>query len=103
MRKIEINDVTFELTIPRHHVDPNYSRFGCECDIYDFYDRPSRFKVAIWEDWLNWARDTDNVVTFYISGANGFQFTISGCVQTPDGKMYNLYITRDHNRAYLVH
>lgn len=101
MRKIEINGVTFELTIPRESINANISRFGREADIYDFYDRPSHYKVAIWEDWLNWARDTDNVFTFYISSANGFQFTISGAVHY-NGHTYNLYITRDHNRAYLV-
>ena len=103
MRKIEINGVNFELIKPRHAIAANYGRFGIESDIFDFYDRPSQYKIGIWKSWLDWARDNDNVVSFHISAANCKQFSICGCVQTPDGHIYDLRITKDHNRAYLVY
>ena len=104
MKTIEINGHVFEVIKRRTPIEANLRHvFGCDSDIYKCYDRPSQYKVAIWHNWLEWALNTNNVASFYISGHNCMQFTISGCYQDPNtGDIYNLYITRDHNRAYLV-
>ena len=104
MKTIEINGKVFEVIKPKNPIEANLRyTFGCDNDIYNFYDKPSLYKVEIWHEWVEWAMNTDNVASFYISGANCMQFSIMGCYQDPStGKVYNLYITRNHNRAYLV-
>ena len=102
MRKIEINGVTFELTIPRRTVHPTHGYICVESCIFNWYDRPSQYKVEIWKDWVRWARETKGIEVFEIGGANCFQFSIIGLYVAEDGKVYNIYITSDHNRAILV-
>ena len=101
MKTITINGEYFELTQPRTETHPIQGRIGDYTDIYEFYNRPSQYKTGIWSEWLQWAHGVDGLTAFNISSANCFAFTISGCV-TIDGITYNLYITRDHNRAIQV-
>ena len=100
---MEINGVTFELTIPRKEVwvikREKWDGFNA---IYECYNKPSVYKVEIWEDWYKWAISTVGVRSFYISGYNCMQFSISGRYEDENGNVYNLHITRDHNRAILV-
>ena len=102
MKTMSINNEIFEITEPRKI---NKAWGGCiasEYQIYRFYDRPSQYKVFIWLDWLKWARNTEGIKVFEISGANGFKFTIKGLYEDEQGNLYNLLITREHNRAIKV-
>lgn len=102
-KTIEINGVTFEVTISRKEV------YAIECNcwggynaIFEVYERPSIYKQGIWEEWFKWAIDTTGVRSFYISAHNCMFFKISGLYEDENGNKYNLHITRDHNRAILV-
>lgn len=102
MRTFELNGITFELITPRYTINPYHGYFCDENCIFNWYDRPSIYKVEIWRDWLNWARETEGIKAFEISSANGFQFTIGGLYIDENGNEYNIYITRDHNRIFKV-
>ena len=102
MRTITIGNIDFELTVLRKRVaTPITGRLGSRDDIFQWYNRPSDTKISKWHDWLDWAYTTVGVVVFEICSANGYQFAIHGYYIDDDGKCYNLYITRDHNRAIL--
>ena len=102
MKTMTINNEIFEVTEPRKNI---HSISGCiagDYEIYRFYDRPSEYKLAIWMDWLKWARTTEGIKVFEIASANGFKFTIQGLYEDEQGNFYNLMITREHNRAIKV-
>lgn len=102
MRTLELNGVTFKVTKPRNPVRPFSGWFCDENAIYNCYDRPSEYKVAIWNDWLKWARETDGVTGFEISSYNCMQFTISGFYVDENGNEYNIYITKSRNELIKV-
>ena len=43
--------------------------------IYDHYERPSVYKIRIYEEWRDWALESP-VSCFTVSSANTFKFTI---------------------------
>lgn len=97
MKSKIINDEIFELIVPRKTVTPVTGYLACENDIFSFYKSPSLAKLEIWHSWIIWASECKNIKSFYISGHNCMQFTISGLIYIND-EPYNIYITRDHNR-----
>ena len=102
-KTMQINGVTFELTIPREEVHAiKRDRWDDFNAIFKCYERPSIYKQDIWGGWFKWAVDTIGVRSFYISGHNCMQFSIRGLYEDAYGVQYNLHITRDHNRAILV-
>lgn len=68
-------------------------------DIYDVYDKPSYFKVRVWEKWTRWL---DSIINnggngvLYISGHNSCTFTIAGWVNV-NNKDYRIKITKAYN------
>ena len=102
MRTLEINGRTFQLIIKRDTVKAVSGYICDEQNIFYWYKRPSRTKVNIWHNWLEWARETEGIKVFEISGANCMQFSIKGLYIDECSRQYNLYITRDNNKAYLV-
>lgn len=68
-------------------------------EIESVYGRPSDTKVAIWHDWCKWAYDND--ASLDICSHSCMFFSISGKVKH-DEKVYALYITYAHNRAYEI-
>lgn len=102
-KTININGVDFEVLKPRNSVKPFKGNFGAPDEIYQCYDRPSRYKVGIWEDWYNWALATDGVRRFEITSYNCMQFTIRGLYEDENGDLYNLVITKMHNKAIKVY
>jgi len=102
MKTIDINGCTFEVIKPRNEVRPFVGRFCDESAIFCHYDRPSISKVKIWKSWLDWAHETDGVVSFEICSSNDYQFTIAGLYIDDNGDEYNIYITKAHNRLYKV-
>lgn len=102
MKTITIGNIDFELTIPRKRIAKPVTGFlGSREDIFQWYERPSIYKVDIWHDWLDWAYTTDGVIVFEICSANCNTFSIHGYYIADDGKCYNLWITKAHNRAIL--
>lgn len=104
-KTITINGEEFELcnatTVNRHD---RFITGAAYDEIYDVYDRPSSAKVNIWHAWCNWCSECNAKIGacgLRISGHNCNQFSISGNV-TFEGHVYHLWITRDHNRAYIV-
>lgn len=102
-KTIEINGVSFELTIPRKEVHAiERDKWDGYNAIFECYDRPSIYKQDIWEEWFKWAVDTIGVRSFYICGHSCMTFSIAGLYEDANGEQYNLYITRDHNRVIKV-
>ena len=102
MKTFTINGETFEVIKPRRKV---YAYRGWFCDEYAIfyaYGRPSIYKIGIWRDWVKWARNTEGVKSFEITGHNGFQFTIGGLYVDENGKEFNIYITKCHRQLIEV-
>ena len=71
--------------------------------IYDHYDKPSVYKVGIYEEWRDWALESP-VCCFSVTSANTFCFTIE-CVlydEETNEDIGLIVITKSHNRLYLV-
>lgn len=69
-------------------------------DIFEAYDKPSIYKVRIWETWLEELRPYCN--TIYISSRNGFMFTIGGELVLPTtGEVVPFYITKTRQEIYI--
>lgn len=102
MKKTKVvNGVSFELHISNMH--PVAPITGCnEYAIYEEYQDPSPLKVHLWKNWCKWCRELNEVgieCGIEIGSKNCFMFTIKGSLRYND-KVYDLYITKDHNRIY---
>lgn len=102
MKTMVINGATFEVTRPRKNKpDFNMAMRYDGRGLYNYYERPSHIKELIWAMWRNWAQDVDSIITFGISGANAFRFTITGTYIDDFGQRWVLYITAARNRVIL--
>lgn len=97
-KMITIGDERFELCGTTSGSKKFYAGAAYD-EIYEVYGRPSDTKVAIWHDWCKWAYKNDAELS--ISGHSCMFFSISGKVAVGD-KVYALYITAAHNRAYEI-
>lgn len=69
-------------------------------NIYDAYDRPSIYKVRIWEDWVEELSKFS--ASIYIPSRNGFQFSIDGELVLPTtGEIVPYYITKTRQEIYV--
>ena len=104
MKTLTLNGHTFKVTRPRKDIPSNCTcGMGSENSIYEHYGRPSDTKVAIWESWLKWAKETDGVTDFNICSANGYMFTIHGFYYDEENDHgYNIYITPSKNELIEV-
>lgn len=104
-KNFEINGVVFE----NNGTSEEKAVYGCEfchSDIFNAYGRPSVYKESIWKEWCNWAEelydaDKDNYAWIEISSHNSQTFSIIGQVRE-HGQSYAIYITKAHNRAWLI-
>lgn len=96
MKKVTINGVSFELTKTAiNHLDDYKAD-----DIFGAYEKPSSTKIECWFRWSSWIERSGQA---WIATANTFNFTIAGLMNdTTTGKLYAIYITKDHRRAYEV-
>ena len=106
MRKgtVTINGETFELFKSDSHDKEIVTNGAAYDEIYEAYGRPSIAKVQIWHDWCEWCYTLNQngiPCTLKIGSHTFSQFSISGMVKF-GGHVYSLWITRDHNRAYLI-
>ena len=103
---VTINGVKFEL-YDDGRVDDGTCMNGATYDeIYSVYDRPSQTKVSTWRAWCEWVYQLHkNCVDagIVISSHNTMMYSIYGEVRREDGTKYELWITRDHNRAFRTH
>lgn len=106
MKELKIGSEWFEVIRPRKH-KPEYAVPSPwdYTDIYQAYERPSIYKVHIWDYWNNFYGD--DVYKFgipFISSRNCFTFTI--VFNVFDNITYEwigiAIITKDYNRLYLV-
>lgn len=107
MRKgtVTINDVEFELFKADPGASAMFKGTGAAYDeIYEAYGRPSYTKVQVWHEWCEWCYTLNQngiPCTLKIGSHSSHQFSINGKVKF-GGQVYSLWITRDHNRAYLI-
>lgn len=107
MRKgtVTINGVEFELFKADAGASARFTVTGAAYDeIYDAYVRPSYTKVKVWHSWCEWCYELNkngSPCELMIASHNCMRFSIAGKVQH-GGHVYELWITRCHNRAYLV-
>ena len=98
----EINGMYFEFIKPRNWYQTNILYgIGENDEIFKHYTKPSTTKQEIWKEWVQWANDTEGVVGLHISGANCNTFSIKGWYIEED-KKYFIWITKCHNKMYLV-
>ncbi len=98
----EINGMYFEIIKPRTWYQTNILYgIGENDEIFNHYTKPSTTKQEIWKEWVQWAHHTKGVVGLHISGANCNTFSIKGWY-IEDGKTYFIWITKCHNKMYLV-
>ena len=107
MRKkgtIVINGVVFELNHEDSCDSVNFVSGAAYDEINNVYYRPSYAKVSVWHSWCDWCfHNIENGIpcTLEIAGHNCNMFSISGKINY-EGHVYRLWITRDHNRAFLI-
>ena len=107
MRKriVTINGEAFELFKADAGASARFTGTGAVYDeIYDAYGRPSYTKVQVWHEWCEWCYELNksgNPCALWIAGHTCSSFSIAGKVQY-NGHMYRLWITKCHNRAYLI-
>ena len=102
---VTINGETFELFKADAGASARFTGTGAAYDeIYDAYVRPSYIKVGIWHDWCDWCYELNKSVNpceLWVAGHTCSSFSIGGKVQY-NGHVYQLWITKCHNRAYLI-
>lgn len=102
MANVTINGETFRIYKPRkYQAQKQYFEKYDGMDLYNYYERPSETKQAIWHSWDMWARDTAEVLTFGICSANGFRFSIAGTLIW-DGALYGINITASKNELVFI-
>ena len=105
MKTIDICGKTFEVIKPRKPIS-DFSGYTRGSTLDHYYAKPSHSKIRIYNEWCDWVRDVSNsdygyVTNFGVSSANTFQFTITFRLAWMDN-IYVAFITRDHNRLYLL-
>ena len=105
-KNVSINGVTFEL-YDDGRLDTGKIHSGAAYDdIFNAYRKPSIYKVNSWHAWCEWVYECMKLgmdVTLEISSHNCNMYSISGEVRDTDCTKYELWITRDHNRAFRTH
>lgn len=109
MRYETIYGETFEVIKPRkREIKPFYPTNWDYADIYEAYERPSRIKVEIWEDWCRYGIEDDeryHIGCPWITARNTFGFTVTMNVYDKENDyafVGIMVITCDHNRLYLA-
>ena len=105
-KNVVINGVTFEL-YDDGRLDTGKIYSGAEYyDIMRAYSKPSIYKINSWHKWCEWVHNCMKLgidAKLEISSHNSSTYSITGAVRDTDGTKYELWITRDHNRAFRTH
>lgn len=105
MKTMTINGIEFEVIHPRKY-DPRADVEAVkDCAGRDpayYYDRPSTCKQEIFNDWLDWYADAENVSHFGICSASTNAFSISALLHDDAGDVIGVItITKAHYRIYM--
>ena len=104
-RVVTINGKVFKLFMADAGASVKFRYTSADYDeIKRVYGRPSEFKIDIWHDWCKWCYEKNKngmPCELWIDSHSCFSFSIRGKVQY-NGHVYNLWITRDNSRAYLI-
>ena len=105
MKNIEICGITFEVIKPRKPISDITGMTSYRSLEY-YYDKPSQSKISIYNEWCDWKNEVGRseygyVENFGVSSANTCQFSIKFRLKWMDNS-YIGFITRDHNRLYLL-
>ena len=95
--RIEINGVNFIIENTTV-LDDNRRYFRT---LYECYERPSKYKEAIYDDWCNYFAGLGCILECGIVSYNCMQFTF-GAYFTYNAQKYYAYITKSYNRLYKV-
>lgn len=101
-----IGGYCFEV-IRSKHTDRMIEQHGYDylnrTSLYDFYDNPSSYKIAIWDEWQEWYKNNDCVTNLAVIAGSTYAFTIGAFYIDPETLEILGYfrITRDHNYLYL--
>ena len=107
MKTLNINGVEFEVHhtkhINRYFNAQNYAWNKGQFDIYDVYNRPSRAKVEIFNDWFDWFCMTKEAANLVITSANCQTFSLMAYYIDPetDEILGILHITKEHNNLMM--
>ena len=103
MKTQVINGITFEVhhtsQIKRYLNIHIYAWNKGQFDIYDVYERPSRAKVEIFEEWFDWFCMTKEAANLVIASAGCQTFSLMAYYIDPetDEILGIFHITKDHN------
>ena len=103
---VNINGVKFELYDDGRLDTGTFYSGAVYDDIMNAYDKPSIYKINSWHAWCEWVYECIKLgmdATLEISSHNCMMYSITGAVRDTDGNKYELWITRDHNRAFKTH
>ena len=101
---LTINGKAFELFKSNLNETESFTNGAAYDEIYEAYGRPSNIKVSIWHSWCDWCRELNQngiPCELWIESHNSMAFSIGGKVKF-GGRVYKLWITKCHNRAFLV-
>lgn len=101
---LTINGETFELFKSKLNETESFTNGAAYDAIYEAYGRPSYSKVSIWHEWCEWCYTLNKngiPCTLEIGSHSCHQFSIYGKIKF-GGHVYDLWITKCHNRAYII-
>lgn len=109
MKTILLYGETFEVVYPRSGVTEFVPDFRYHTtDIYRAYQKPSIYKVQIWDYWKNFGLPEDETEKYHIgvpviTSHNCFKFTVRFNVYDMETREFAgvAVVTADHNRLYL--
>lgn len=100
-RTIIINGIPFEVIRSRHTRD-RINKFiqAPRKTLYDAYDKPSKAKIEIYEDWRSWYCNSDDVYGLSVISYSTQTFTL-GAIYCDDEIDGYIKITKSHNYLYI--
>lgn len=81
-------------------INDAYGRDNRRDEIYRAYAKPSVYKVAIWNEWLDWA--IANGAFIHINSYNCQIFTIGGYIMIDNVGWFNICITKTRHELTKV-
>lgn len=107
-KTVKLYGETFEVKYPKNGVEFRAPSMWDYTDIYQAYERPSIYKVQIWEYWKNFGLPEDETQPYrvgipWIDSRNCFMFTVTADIYDGETGEFAgiMHITKDHNYLYL--
>ena len=103
-RILNVNHEIFTVVRPQYKNRPDFE----SCKKYDtlnldnYYKSYSYKKKNVYNYWLEWSKEVNDLMSFGVSSANTNLFTITGTYIDGFGQKWVLYITPYHKKAILA-